>query len=65
MEAEHPEGTGELRKIRRSRCGYICIKVWKSGECVTLQNGLCEKVPYSTTDEGTRSHQDLESQESH
>eukprot|EP00975_Prorocentrum_lima_P070124 12930211-Prorocentrum_lima.AAC.1 len=65
MEAEHPEGAGELLEIRRSSCGYICRKVWTSGECATPQNGLCEKVPYSATNEGNRSNQDLEGQESH
>eukprot|EP00975_Prorocentrum_lima_P021336 4494111-Prorocentrum_lima.AAC.1 len=65
METKHSEGAGELRKIGRSCCGYICRKVWTSGECVTLLDGLCEEVPYPTTDEGGRDHQDLEGQESH
>eukprot|EP00975_Prorocentrum_lima_P066914 12911965-Prorocentrum_lima.AAC.1 len=65
MEATHPEGAGELRNIRRSRCYYTCRKVWKSGECSTLPGGLCEKVPHSATDERDRNYQDLEGQESH
>eukprot|EP00975_Prorocentrum_lima_P066769 12911087-Prorocentrum_lima.AAC.1 len=65
MEAKHPEGAGELRHLRISRCGYTCRTVWKQREQFTLQDGLCEKVPHSSADEGVGDQQDLEGQESH
>eukprot|EP00975_Prorocentrum_lima_P048921 10233032-Prorocentrum_lima.AAC.1 len=64
MEAKHPEGIGELRKIGRSRCCYSSRTGWKTGEYITLQNGLCEEVPHSTADEGEWDNQDLEGKES-
>eukprot|EP00975_Prorocentrum_lima_P064513 12898045-Prorocentrum_lima.AAC.1 len=64
MEAEHPEIIGELRDIGRSPCCYPCRKVWKSGECITLQGCHCEKVPHSIPNERDRHNQDLEGQES-
>eukprot|EP00975_Prorocentrum_lima_P023080 4857146-Prorocentrum_lima.AAC.1 len=45
METKHPDGAGTLRKIGRSRRCYTCRKVCKSGECITLQDGLREKNP--------------------
>eukprot|EP00975_Prorocentrum_lima_P022503 4734865-Prorocentrum_lima.AAC.1 len=64
METKYPERVGELRKIGRSRCCYTCREVWKSGECITLQDSLCEKAPYSTNNEGDKNNQDKENQES-
>eukprot|EP00975_Prorocentrum_lima_P034925 7340097-Prorocentrum_lima.AAC.1 len=62
MEAKQPEGIGELQNIGRSSCCYPCRTAWKTGECITPQNGLCEEVPYCTTDEGGRNNQDQEGQ---
>eukprot|EP00975_Prorocentrum_lima_P015418 3265284-Prorocentrum_lima.AAC.1 len=62
MQSSHEQGT-DTRKSAEGLKNAPVRTVWKSGGCITLQDGLCEKVPHSTTNEGRRNNQDLESQQ--